>query len=475
MQRQSDERLWAERAFGHAELGDSRRTDRLVEIATRAAQRPCGKLSAVFKVARELDAAYDFVERDHTCIRRLGEAVGRATAEECRGLGRVRIAVDGSSLTLTDQDHAKGFGAIGTTTAGTRGLKVVSALVVDEDGATVGLLSQSWWARPKSPPRRSRQERKRANDKKKAHRKESRYWLGAIGEATSRLDEFGAKGWFQLDREADAWSMLTRLAASGHWFTVRSASSRVIADDGTGHVLLRPRMGASRIVDTYFLEVPAAHGRRARRARMVVRAAFVTLQMRDATRGKRHPLCVNVVWTREEGTTPRSEKPIDWMLLTNAPVDTKQAVRLVVEGYAMRWRVEEFHKTWRTGGCNAQLTQLRSRNAVIRWATILAVVATRIERLKRIARTEPDAPASTELSPIEIEVLVVMKRRYKKKTENVPDGIPSIAQAVRWIADLGGYTGESSGGPPGSITIQRGLEHLSVAVEAVLAMRDAKQ
>ncbi|MCL2725021.1 MAG: hypothetical protein FWD69_11355 [Polyangiaceae bacterium] len=65
-----------------------------------------------------------------------------------------------------------------------------------------------------------------------------------------------------------------------------------------------------------------------------------------------------------------------------------------------------------------------------------------------------------------------MKRREKKRTESVPDGIPTMAQAVRWLADLGGYTGKSSGGPPESITLRRGLERVQMAVEGVLAWQD---
>ena len=113
---------------------------------------------------------------------------------------------------------------------------------------------------------------------------------------------------------------------------------------------------------------------------------------------------------REEGTTPRGEKPIQWLLLTNHPVRDKQEIRQVVFGYTMRWRIEEFHKTWKTGWCDveqtqllrtqavircllrvsqsdrASETQLLRTQAVIRWVTILAMVATRVERLKILSR-----------------------------------------------------------------------------------------
>jgi hypothetical protein len=63
-----------------------------------------------------------------------------------------------------------------------------------------------------------------------------------------------------------------------------------------------------------------------------------------------------------------------------------------------------------------------------------------------------------------------MKRRYAKRTETIPDSIPSIGQAVRWIADLGGYTGQRSSGLPGSVTIRRGLEFIipvAIALECL--------
>ena len=102
---------------------------------------------------------------------------------------------------------------------------------------------------------------------------------------------------------------------------------------------------------------------------------------------------------------------------------------------------------------------------------MLAAVATRVERLKHLARTQPDAPATIELSELELEALRAAKHKFKSRVETIPDGVPSIAQAVRWIADLGGYTGKSSGGPPGSTTIGRGLEWLLIWTDGFACAR----
>jgi hypothetical protein len=466
----SEEELWAEEQFGCAPLGDARRTSRLVRMMAGAAKNPAGKLSEVY-AARELDAAYDFVESESVAVSQLERVVGQATSREC-AKQRIRVAVDGSSLSLTPRSIGmrKGFGPVGPIKAGWRGLKVINALAMDDDGVPLGVLAQSWWARPEAP-RRTLKQSKRDRVRKKPREKETGRWLEVIERSAERLQACEALGWFQLDREADAWPLLRSLAASGHWFTVRSSWDRRLAGIGDRQYL-RAHMATARPLGHYEVDVPERDGRQARSARMIIHAAEVTLLLREKKNGQKpRPMSVRVVWTHEDGTTPAGEKPLDWMLLTNAPIESLQAARDIVAGYTMRWRIEEFHRTWKTGTCDVESTQLRSRNAVIRWATILSVIAARVERIKRLGREHPDRPATDELSAVEIEVLIALKRRIKKRSEEIPDATPTISQAARWLADLGGYTGKSSGGPPGSITIRRGFERVRHGVEAVLALR----
>ena len=77
----------------------------------------------------------------------------------------------------------------------------------------------------------------------------------------------------------------------------------------------------------------------------------------------------------------------------------------------------------------------------------------RIQRLTYIARVTPEVPATVELAPVEIEATILLRKPKGVKRKD----IPTLGQAVRWIADLGGYTGKSSGGPPGAIVLIRGL------------------
>lgn len=471
---QGAEATWAEQEFGGVNLGDSRRSARLVLMGARAAKAPSGKVSQVFRNDGERQGAYDFLEGGHVVAETLIASLGLAALRRGVGDEFVFTAIDGSSLALVDHAGSKNFGSVGSSTKGGRGLKMINALGVSPDGVPLGLVAQVWWARAKTKSR-SRKDKRRNNLKRKAEEKETRFWLQAIEESHARADQLGIKLWFQLDREADNRCILLHLAKAveqGHRFTVRGSWDRLIQATGNDKLYLRAWLDREAPGGQYLLGVPAGPKRTARTANIVVRWATVTLRLRDRWSKTEKPLTVTAVWAREEGTVPAGEAPIDWLLLTSVQVDSFEQARRVIFGYTQRWRVEDFHKAWKSGVCNVEQTQLRTQRAVLLWGTILAAVAVRVERLKRLARTAPDQPADLEMTHLELRALILLKRQSKKRNETIPDTVPTIAQAVRWIADLGGYTGKSSGGPPGSITIRRGLEWLAPAVLMLEALEN---
>jgi hypothetical protein len=454
----SSERQWAVEEFGGARLGDARRTARLVTMATEMATNPGGRVSSVFRRSAERQGAYDFVESKHVSPDAILRSVVDATNQRAAEFPFVFVPLDGTSLHLTDLSGAKDFGSVGTRERGARGLKIVDAIAVAPTGTPLGLMAMQWWARGErvKVPRRRRS----------TEEKELQHWLDAVAEIAGamKLTAPKTRAWFQIDREGDAQHLLAKLAASSQWFTVRSQSDRRLST--TGVVLprsarhppkrrryLRSHMQRKKVIAYELLDVPARGDRPARLACVALRAASVVLQMQDK-RTKRHiALPINVVWVREHGNGPvtrsRSGKTVaralDWMLLTNHPIDTLDDIKQVVRGYEQRWRIEDFHRAWKSGVCNVEDSQLRAREHVIKWATVLAAVAIRAERIKHMSRETPRASATGELSKSEVEALIILKRQYKKKTEEIGDETPDLETATRWIAELGGYTGKSSG------------------------------
>jgi hypothetical protein len=463
----------------------------------RAAEQRAGKVTQVFESDAERKGAYRLLEDDHVLPESLIDAAGCACARRSAGYPFVLVPVDGSSATLADPIGA--LGSVGTHAAGMRGVKVISAIALSPAGEPLGLAAQEMWVRPTKPKakmqrrgargktqpkakqhaRAKRQAREKARScaRRSVRQKETQHWLDVIHAAKCRFKEQAptTRCWFQIDREADAWPILEELAHDRpeDEFTVRASWSRrvTLADGSVGY--LRPVVESQQALGGFEIDVLAGKQRTARRAHLEIRVAQVTLDLCDKHTGKHFPLKVNAVWVSEVDTTPRGEKPVDWLLLTNHPSDTLEQTRLVVDSYTQRWSIEEVHKTWKSGGCRIEDSQLHTPQAVMKWATMLFSVAVRVERIKHLARTSPDLPASVELSPHEIQALILLKRKHKKRTETIPDTMPTIAQAARWIADLGGYTGKSSGGPFGSITLGRGLTKVTIVASALESLSEA--
>jgi hypothetical protein len=467
MDKQASIREWVGEQLGEASFGDARREMRARLMLRRAAEAPAGRLSEVFRSAAELQAAYDFVE-GAIPPDDLVAAFARASLRVVASDPFVYVPVDGTSLSLTDRKKTKDFGSIGKRAFPTRGLKIMDAIAVDHLGTPVGLLDLVGWARgPKASE--SRWIRRQAKET------ETHRWVNAIERVCSHMQEMGieCRPWFLMDREADSTEVFDALARTGAHFTLRANQNRLVRLRNGGQRLLRTELRRRPVVGRHRLEVLAGAHRTARVVSLDVRFGEVVLDLPLAGTRQRRPQPVRAVWVRERHP-PRDEPPIDWLLLTDRSIATYVDAIAIVESYCHRWRIEDFHRSWKRGGCNVEDTQLRASDHVLRWATMLAAVAMRLERLKHLARSQPDVPASIDLSPIEIQALRAEAERIKKRTETIPEKL-TIAEAVHWIARMGGYQGKPTS-QPGAITLGRGLERFLVWADGfAFAMKLAKK
>lgn len=450
---------WAREEFGGADLGDTRRTRRLIRIAAAYAERPRGTVTGVVARPDEREGAFRFVENDLVDPEAIGAASYRATARRCASESELVVAIDQASLSVTDRIGKPGFGSVGTGEMG-RGIQVMTALGMRAGGGriTEGLLGQQWWAREeKSPDYRA--------DRRPPEERESDLWRRTILQVEKTLAAAApaTRAWYQMDRGADSAAVL-QLAVDSHLrITVRSAYNRTLGDGGHLHTSMRKR----RPLGHYSLRIPKTRKRiRARSAAIAVRAGSVALRINDAKGRSVRTIELSCVHVRERRPPQRVER-LEWWLLTTVPVETFDDALEVVRNYTARWRIEEFHKAWKSGVCNIEKSQLRSASAFKRWATISAAVAARAERLKTRSRTEPEQPATVELSRDELDAAILLSKRASL----APGDELTLVQAVRLIADLGGYTGKSSGGPPGTRVIQRGLEQVLTVAGVLQTLR----
>lgn len=455
MHSQSESRLWALEEFGHAELGDARRTQRLVRMAEQLCARPAGKLTQVFSDGAQREGAFRFLENDQVAPDALGLSAWDAACRRSQPFPLVYVALDQTKLSIVDRLGCKGLGDVGTIQPYARGLQVLSALALDPETIPLGLVHQQYWARhvgPKQPVQARRD--------KLPEQKETGYFLHALTQSADRFEQQAPQSfpWFQIDRGGDAWPLLWRALSLRGLLTVRAAwDRRLWRHPEQAQPYLWGHLGQQEPLGSYLLHVPAGPSRSERDAVLQLRAAKVELDLKDHLHNQHHRMPLWAVLCREEEPPP-GERPLQWMLLTTYPVKDAASAQHVVFAYSLRWRVEDFHCLWKSGACQVESTQLRHKDRIVRWAMLLSSVAVRIQRLTLLAREHPELPATVELEQAEIDAAMVGTEQKKWR----PGQVPSLGEAVLWIAQLGGYTGKSSGGPPGARVLARGLQRIEL-------------
>ena len=197
-----------------------------------------------------------------------------------------------------------------------------------------------------------------------------------------------------------------------------------------------------------------------RRGEQPGRLATLSIRFREVSlaaptrQAQQPPLRLWAIEARER-RAPKGATPIRWCLLTTLPVTTIAAALEKVAWYAQRWQIEVLHKVLKSG-CQIEQRQLHTATRLERALAVDLVVAWRLLALCKSAREAPDAAVSAWLEQAEWEALYCQVHQRTVP----PKSPPTVRQAVRWIAGLGGFMGRKSDGEPGPVTLWRGLQRL---------------
>ncbi|NEQ55619.1 MAG: IS4 family transposase [Leptolyngbya sp. SIO3F4] len=355
-------------------------------------------------------------------------------------------------------EKREGYGPQGN---GGNGLLLHSALAVDPDqGQPLGLLWQKLWNRehPAKPPadETPQQNKQRRAEVRKAKRsrpfeeKESYRWV----EAMTKLEQevaVSTRVIHVFDREGDIAEVFDQVNELSHTsVVVRAAHNRSLENDPNR---LWNKLEAQPIVAYHEVDLSATKTRKARTAKLAVR--FCRVQLRSPARlGTDSHLRVYAVYA-DEVDAPDGENPVSWMLLTSEPVTTVEQALTILRWYGYRWRVEEYHKLLKSG-CQVERYRLAAEG-MKPLLGFLCVIAADLLRLTYLKRTQPQMPAETVLSPIQIQVLKAKAARSPRKL--------TVKWAVESIARLGGYLEHRRKTPIGIQVLWKGWVKLQDLVE----------
>jgi len=363
---------------------------------------------------------------------------------------KVVLAVqDTTFLNYNAHPATENLGSIASTADGALGLVLHDTLAFNLERTPLGLLDIQCWARdPKDFGKKHRR-----NELPIAE-KESHKWLvsyRAVAAAQKHCPEtmFVSVG----DREADIYELFHEALSdpAGPKLLVRAEHDRVLAD-GQGH--LWDHVKAQPLAGFQEVQVPRRGKRPARVAQLEIRFAPVKLKPPKSKKALGE-LLVSAVLAEEVNAAPEIEEPLQWLLLTTLAVETFEQAVEKLDWYVARWGIEVYHRTLKSG-CKIEERQLGSADRIEACLAIDLVVAWRIFHLTKLGREVPEVPCTVFFEETEWKALVA----YKTGNPVPPATTPTLREATRMVASLGGFLGRKGDGEPGTKSLWLGLQRL---------------
>jgi hypothetical protein len=458
---QKDQALsaWAASELHSVAFKDSRLTKRLFRLVDDLTAHPTASIPEACGSWAATKGAYRFLDS-----KRVTPETIRAAHQDCtlRRVGfqtTVLVIQDTTELDFTSHPATSGLGYLDHPKH--QGLKVHSALAATTDGVPLGLVDQAVWIRDPATLGKKHQRAKRTTQEK-----ESQRWLAALSSSQNAIPD-DIRVSTVADRDADLYPLFASERRAGVDVLIRAAHNRRVDADTR---LLEEAITAAPVGGTLTIAVPRRDDQPARQATLTVRWTSVHLgPPQNARQRARLPHIAVQVVVAEELAPPPGVKALRWVLLTTVPVtDWDEAIQ-IVRWYRTRWLIERYHFVLKSG-CGIEKLQLESAERLQRALAVYCVVAWRLLWLTYEARQAPDEVCTVVLAPHEWQALSCTIHQ----TPLPPATPPTLRQAVRWIAQLGGFLARKGDGEPGVQTLWRGLRRLEdIAATWLLVHRAA--
>jgi len=445
--------------FGHAQLGDQRRTKRLVDTFNAMRRHPGGTLPEKLSHPPDLRGFYRLCDQEKVTHEAVIEATRQYTLSrmaECAG--PILILHDATELDYNSLRSLRNkLGKIGTGSR--KGYICQNVLAVEaETGEVLGLLDQVLHHRVKAPKKESLAKLRQRKSR------ESLLWLHGTRHLPSdhRLIDVSDQG-------SDTFEFLEHEFRSGRRFVVRACKTRKVY---AGHepvgeqVYLQDHVQSLPELGRFTMDVQSQPGRKARKqAEFIVRGGKVLVGLPHAKRGNHgdDPLPLYVVQI-DEVSPPAGEKAVSWTLLTNEPVSTFDDAWRVTLWYERRWIIEELHKAKKTG-CRIEDMQFTTIARLEPAIALLSVVAVTLLNLRDASRhpAAKQRPATEIVAPEYVETLSHWRYHEARPL--------TVFEFFMALARLGGHQNRKSDHHPGWLVLWRGWTKLQSMLDGYLAAK----
>jgi hypothetical protein len=331
------------------------------------------------------------------------------------------------------------------------GLLMHASLAITPEGLPSGLTAAKFWSRARFKGTAALK-RKINPTRVPIERKESMRWLDTLRLSTE-LAGVPERCVHVGDRESDIYELYCLAEELGTSFLVRSCVDRLAEDGGTTIAKVMAEVQSSGTHEVRFRDVQGKD----HRAVLSVRHATMTVRPPIGKQRKYRHQDLQIIHA-EELDPPEGRAPVIWKLITNLPVANCADAVHKLEWYALRWKLETFFRTLKTG-CRIEELRLATADRLANCIALCCVVAWRMSWLTTLSREAPAADPAAVFTDDERHLLEHVTPDRKREA---PHDLEFYVSAV---ARLGGYLDRASDPPPGTTVTWRGFSRLADLVE----------
>lgn len=451
------------------DLGDARLNRRSRTLLARFAENPQASIPAACRGWSETDAAYKFFANPKVSAGGILKPHAAATLERCRQESVVLIVQDTTELDYTHENlPIEGLGVLDHRDR--RGMHLHVNAAFTPQGCCLGVVDAQFITRSEESIGKTRE---RANWP--IEQKESFRWLQGYRQACAIQQELITSQVVSIaDREADIYEIFLeaeRKPSTPRWekahFIIRCKIDRSLpekAEEG-GPWCYRKLWSTLQESPERFrrtIDLGATPKRAARQATVAVRAAEVTLKPPFRRGRKLPPVTVHAVLVQEIDP-PEDVEPIEWLLVTSLPIDSREDIERTIDYYRGRWPIEPLFRTLKTG-CRVEKLRLESVDRLKPCVALYLIVAWRVQFTAMLGRECPDLPADVLFTDAEWKSVWQIVR-----DKPPPRSPPRLDEFLRILASLGGYLARRHDPPPGPQALWIGIRRMTDFAHAWLS------
>ena len=449
-----DQEGWPAQEMLTANFGDERLNHRAALLLGRLADRPEASVPAAFQGWPETLAAYRFFDNQKATPEKVLEPHRDATLKRAGQFPLVLCVQDTTELDYTSKPQIQGLGPLNYKES--LGLYIHPTLAITPERLCLGVVDQWSWARdPEEHGGKDRQHRLQRS----IEDKESFRWLEGyrrVCDWQSTLPE--TRLVYVADRDSDMFELFEEGQSGEASWLIRASQDRALV--GGGH--LRQAIRETEVACILEFDLPATSQRAKRHVTQTVRVARCKLRPPYRPDKKLPPIEVTAILAWEE-KPPEGAEPVEWLLLTDLPVQSAEEAREKVQWYLCRWQIEVYFRILKSG-CRVEDLQLQERNRLEVALAFYMIVAWRVLYLIMLGRTLPELSCEIVFAPEEWKAVYLVTQKKKPPLEP-----PPLQDILVMIARLGGFLARKGDGDPGPKALWIGLQRTHDFVLALQA------